>query len=183
MHMNIQDECALVGAAVLSSQKFEFALYGIVSLLPHAPEAQRERRFRNLTLETFLRGDTADLKVTLGQLVSAFGDKLLLNTRDLEKFVNDRNLIAHNYWRLTKSNIAGGGKLDDPEAFLKDFLGRCDHWASIARGLVCLFMHAAAEKEGRVSETNFDAQQLIDIATYKIHVASHKGHSHKSHKS
>lgn len=171
--MTPQEECALVGAAVLSAQKFEFALYGIVSHLSHLSEAKNEKRFRNLTPEGFLRGNAEEFKATLGQLARGFGDKLLLNTRELEKFVDDRNLIAHNYWRLTKSNIAGSEKLADPEGFLRNFLVRCDRWASIARGLVCLLMQGAADKEGRGSEINFDEQQLVDITAYRNHVAAH----------
>ncbi len=164
--MELIDECALLGAAILSAQKLEFALYGIVAHLSHLPEAQKEKRFRDLTPEKFLRGNVDDLKATLGQLETAFSEKLLISTSDLKDFVRDRNLIAHNYWRLTKSNINGGEKLTDPEAFLRRFLARCDQWASIVRGLLWVLMRATAEKEGRLSELNFNEQQMSDIAAY-----------------
>jgi len=78
----IEESAALLGAAMLSAQKLEFALYGIVSYLSHTPEAQKEKRFRDLTPEKFLRGNVEDLKATLGQLETAFGEKLLISTDD-----------------------------------------------------------------------------------------------------
>ena len=168
--MDLIDECALLGASLLAAQKFEFALYGIISHLSHLPEAQKERRFRDLTPELFLRGDADKLKATLGQLEVAFGDRLLLSTAELECLVQDRNLIAHSYWRLTKANIRGSETLANPEEFLRDFLERCDHWAAIVRGLLYVFMEAAAEKEQRLDELNFNEQQKNDIRAYHVHV-------------
>jgi hypothetical protein len=168
--MNLIDECALVGAAILSAQRLEFALYGIVAHLSHLPEAQKEKRFRDLTPEKFLRGNIEDLKATFGQLETAFGEKLLISTSGLKEFISDRNLIAHNYWRLTKSNVKEGEKLSDPEVFLKDFLARCDQWVSIFKGLLYVLMEAAAKKEGRLSEINFSEQQQNDIKAYCAHI-------------
>ncbi|MEY4520305.1 MAG: hypothetical protein RLZZ499_2905 [Cyanobacteriota bacterium] len=102
--MNSVDEYILLGAAIISAQKLEFALYGIVSHLSHLPEARKEKRFRELTPEEFLRGDMEDLKATLGQISTAFGDTLLMSNEELNQFIKDRNLIAHNYWRLTKTS-------------------------------------------------------------------------------
>lgn len=132
--MDLVDEYALIGAAILSAQKFEFTFCGIVAHLSHLPEAQKEKRFRELTPEKFLRGSLEDTKATLGQLEKTFGDKLLISTSDLKQFIEDRNLIAHNYWRLTKSHIKGARKLNDPESFLRGFLARCDQWSRILRG-------------------------------------------------
>ena len=92
--MDLIDECALIGAAILSAQKLEFALYGIVS---HLSDLQGDKRFRDLTPEKFLLGNINDLKVTFGQLEAAFGEKLLISSKDLKDFIKDRNLIAHNY--------------------------------------------------------------------------------------
>jgi len=171
--MDIIDECALLGASLLAAQKFEFALYGIISHLSHLPEAQKEKRFRELTPEKFLRGSPEDLKATLGQLETAFGDKLLLSTDELRGFIRDRNLIAHNYWRLTRSNIKDAEKLENPNSFLRSFLERCEHWTTITRGLLYVFMKASAEKQNRTSEINFNEQQESDIAAYYGHVAKH----------
>lgn len=62
--MDLIDECALLGAAILSAQKLEFTLYGIVAHLSHLPEAQKEKRFRDLTPERFLRGNIEDLRAS-----------------------------------------------------------------------------------------------------------------------
>ena len=169
--MDLIDECALLGASIISAQKLEFALYGIVSHLAHLPEAQKEKRFRDLTPERFLRGNTEDLQATLGQLETTFGQKLLISTSELKGFISNRNLIAHNYWRLTKSSIKGGERLSDPEVFLREFLARCDQWTSIIRGLLYVLMEAAAKKEGRISEINFSEQQQKDIKAYYAHAA------------
>lgn len=171
--MDIIEEYALLGASLLAAQKFEFALYGIISHLSHLPEAKKEKRFRELTPEKFLRGSPEDLKATLGQLETAFGDKLLLSADELKDFIRDRNLIAHNYWRLTKSNIKDTEKLENPNSFLRGFLKRCDHWTIITRGLLYIFMKAAAEKENRTSEISFNEQQESAIEAYYSHVAKH----------
>ena len=59
----------------------------------------------------------------MGQLVRDFGDTLLLTTGDLEEFVKDRNLIIHNYWRLTKANVHDVQGV--PEAIETTWTGRC----------------------------------------------------------
>ncbi|HEY8095850.1 MAG TPA: hypothetical protein VIE65_07100 [Methylobacter sp.] len=169
--MDLIDECTLLGASLLAAQKFEFALYGIVSHLSHLPEAQKEKRFRDLTPEKFLHGNIEDLKATLGQLETAFGQKLLISTEELKVFIRHRNLIAHNYWRLTKPDIKNSEKLDDPELFLRRFLESCDKWAAISRGLLYVLIEAAAQKENRLSEINFSEQQRIDVADYYAHAA------------
>lgn len=168
--MDLLDEYVLIGAAILSAQKLEFALYGIVSHLSHLPEAQKEKRFRDLTPENFLRGNVEDLKATFGQLEAAFGKKLLISTSELKDFIRDRNLIAHNYWRLTKSNIKGGERLSDPELFLRSFLERCDQWTSVFGGLLDVIVIAAAEKEGRLSEIAFTEKQQSNIKAYYAYV-------------
>lgn len=170
--MDIIDECTLLGASLLAAQKFEFALYGIVSHLSHLPEAKKEKRFRELTPEKFLHGNVEDLKVTLGQLETAFGKRLLISTEELKNFVSDRNLVAHNYWRLTKANIENSERLENPELFLRSFLEQCNKWTVIVKGLLWSLMKAAAEKEDRLSEVNFDEQQQTEIAAYSAHAAN-----------
>ncbi len=169
--MDLIDEISLLGASILLAQKFEFVLYGIISHLSHLPEAKKEKRFRDLTPEKFLRGDTKYLKATLGQLESVFGYKLLLRSDKLKDYIDDRNLICHSYWRKTRSAIKGTENLADPEAFLRKFINNSDEWISIATGLMCVLMTAAAQKEGRFSEINFSLKQKNDIAAFKAHVS------------
>ena len=98
--MDIIFECQLLGGCLIGVQKVEFVLYGIVAHLSHFPEA-KEKRFRELTPELFLRENPKELKSTLGQIEKAFGKKLNISGDDLTKFIDSRNLIAHNYYRMT----------------------------------------------------------------------------------
>ena len=161
----------LVGAAIISAQKLEFALLGAISHLSHLPEAKSDKRFRDLTPEKFLRGNPEDLKVTFGQMKAHFGEKLLISGDELNKLIKDRNLVAHSYWRLTETNIKDACKLTDPETFLVDFINRCEKWGHIFRGLVYSFQKAVAEKDGRQSEVKFNEQQEQDIKAYQAHAA------------
>ncbi|HHX8443395.1 TPA: hypothetical protein ACVO0G_004828 [Vibrio diabolicus] len=168
--MNLLDECTLLGASLLGAQKLEFALYGVVSHLSHAYDGKKDKRFTELTPEKFLRGSVDDLKLTLGQLEMAFGEKLLITNSDLKQFIKDRNLIAHNYWRLVKTNVKGAETLDRPEEFLKTFIARCDYWQSVLNGLLWLLMLEAAKKEGRIEEINLSEHQQSEIDIYREHV-------------
>ena len=161
-------ECAMVGAAILGAQRVEFLLCGVVS---HLAEVHRDGsiQFRSLDPEKFLRGDLDDLRATLGYLVREFGDKLLLNTADLESFVNDRNLIAHNYWRLTKANLRGAQHLQDPEGFLTGFAERCGYWERVLRGLVAVMKRENARKLGE--DTNLSEDEHTYIGHYERNAA------------
>ena len=165
-------ECARLGAAILGAQRVEFLLYGVVS---HLAEVRRNesKRFKSLDPEKFLRGDLDDLKATLGQLVREFGDKLLLTTVDLENFVNDRNLIAHNYWRLTKANLRGAQRLQDPEGFLTEFAERCSYWERVLRGLVAVMKRENARKLGE--DANLSEEEHTYVSHYERHVATFLG--------
>ena len=70
------------------------------------------------------------------QLAKAYGSKFLLSDSDLEVFVRNRNLIVHNYWRLSKADIRDGPTLENPMAFLREFLDDCVRWESILRGVL-----------------------------------------------
>ena len=162
-------EMALLGLALLSAQKVEFILYGVISHLSGVsglPSA-KVRRFRTLSAEKFLRGELDDLKLTLGQLVDEFGDKLLLTTEELEEFVNDRNLLAHNYYRLTKTNIEGAPCLENPEKFLADFIGRCNYWENVLRGLLQVVRRSVAITNGE--EITFTEDEIGCIRHYETH--------------
>ena len=141
-------EATLLGLAMLGAQRVEFARYGAVSHLTILADSKR-REFRNLTPETFLRGDAEDCKATLGLLVQEFGDRLLLTTEDLEKFVRNRNLIAHDFWRLAYTRIREGRRLEGPEAFLRPFIEDCLRWDRILQGLIATMKQAVGAKTGR----------------------------------
>ena len=140
-------EYALVGMAIIGAQRVEFLLYGLGSHLVYLPE-YRGKRFRDLDPESFLRGDPKELKETLGGLVKAFGERLLVNEDEIGQFVDHRNLIAHNYWRLTKANLKGGNRLENPEEFLLRFIEQCTHWEKVLKGLLTLTRQEQAARKG-----------------------------------
>ena len=163
-------ECAAVGGAVLAAQRVEFLLYGLVA---HFKDEHRKGQFRDLTPESFLRGDLADLRATLGQLVREYGERLLLSREELDGFVENRNLIVHDYWRLTKSRISGGARLDDPILFLRQFLRDCERWEAILMGVLVRMKQASAARSGVEQDVEPNAQELEYMNNYTQHVCSH----------
>ena len=153
LNLKIVEERVLLGDCLIGAQKVEFTLYGIVSCLTHLDEAKNDARLRKqlaeLTPDKFLRGPLADLKATLGMLEKAFGERLLLSGEDLSKFISDRNLIVHNYWRLTNVSVEGAESLDDPISFLKGFADRCRYWKKVLRGLLGVLEKTLIEKQGK----------------------------------
>lgn len=149
-------ELTALGAAMMLAQRVEFLLYGLVAHVN--PDLRRhDKRFRDLTPEEFLRGDPSELKATFGQLAKEFGSRFLLSTELLDSFTRDRNLIVHNYWRLTKSGITGGSKLDDPLEFLREFGAKCEKLEDILKGIIVAFKLELGSKE---QLTHRDTQQL-----------------------
>ena len=167
--MNDMPEFALLGRALIGAQRVEFLLYGLGSHLVYLPDYDN-KRYRELNPEMFLRVDPDDLKETLGGLVRAFGDKLLLNKAEISQFVDDRNLIAHNYWRLTKADIEGGKRLDNPLEFLERFIEKCDHWEKILKGILALARQRAAAREGEILKLSAD--EVDNAEYYRKHVES-----------
>lgn len=163
-------EMALLGTAVLVAQKFEFAFYGIVAHLSHLPEAQQEKRFRDLKPEAFLRGEPSDLKATLGQLATRFGKPLLLASNELDQLVVDRNLIAHNYWREFHTDIRSVGRRRDAEQFLTRFISRAEHLLKVISGLLTRLRIEAAVKEGREGEVTFSEDDLANMVLHLGHI-------------
>ena len=161
-------ECALVGAAILGAQRVEFLLYGIIS---HWPPQARSKRFKELDPEKFLRGNVEDLKATLGQLVKEFEGKLLLTTEDLDEFVNDRNLVAHNYFRLAKADIKEGKRLENPHKFLMEFAEKCSHWEKVLQGLIAIMKLEIAEQGGQ--EVTLTEKERTNIEHYKRNAEKH----------
>ena len=163
------EELILLGAAIYQAQKVEWALYGIAAHASHLPVAQRERRFKQLTPESFLRGNLAALKATLGQIASRFGEAFLISNPALERFVADRNLIVHDFYRLFHAKVRDAQHRDDPIEFLNDFCRRCEHWLAIILGLLVVLRERAAEKEGRTDELVLTDKDQINKAAYLTH--------------
>lgn len=172
--LDLLEERVLLGDCLIGAQKVEFTLYGIVSCLTHLDEAKNDARLRKqlatLTPDKFLRGPIDELKATLGMLEKVFGERLLLSGDELSKFIDDRNLIVHNYWRLSNLNIEGAEKIDDPVAFLKDFSSRCNYWKKVLRGLLGVLQKSLMENQGKSYKPN---EKEIDLQE------SYYAHAHR----
>ena len=165
----ILEECATIGFAILAAQRVEFLLYGLVAHIRDDLK-QGNRKFCRLTPENFLRGDVSEMRVTLGQLASAYGDDFLLSADDLTAFVKKRNLIAHNYWRLSKANIRGAEQLQNPMAFVQEFIVDCQRWERILRGVLANFRLAAVRNVGDEDNAQLTADDLACMDEYHEHV-------------
>ena len=162
-------ERTVLGGAVLAAQRMEFLLYGLVAHFED--ELKRsDKRFRDLTPESFLRGDLADLRSTRGQLADTYGDELLLSTDDLNRFVKNRNLIVHNYWRLTKSGIRDGPLLDDPMQFLLRFIKDCQKWGRILMGVPVAMKQAIESSD--TGQRTLIVDEMAYLDDYIQHVES-----------
>ena len=162
-------ECATIGVALLAAQRVEFLLYGLVANIRDDLK-QDDRRFRGLTPESFLRGDVSEMRATLGQLATAYGEGFLLSADDLTAFVNKRNLIAHDYWRLAKANIRDAEELQNPMGFVHGFLADCQRWERILRGVLANFKLAAARNVGDEDKAQLTADDLACMDEYHEHV-------------
>ena len=160
-----------MGAAVLAAQRVEFLLYGLVAHVK--PELKRrDKRFRHLTPESFMRGDLSDLRATLGQLAKSYGTKFLLSADDLEVFVQNRNLIVHDYWRLSKGRIRDSRTLENPMAFLQEFLDDCARWEGILRGVLANMRLSVARATGGEGQLALTPKDLDYMDQYRQHVQS-----------
>lgn len=166
-------EMALLGTAIVSAQYVEFAIGGIAAHAGHLPAAQSDKRLRNLSAEAFLRGDPADIKITFGQFVHAFGDAFMIKTDDLTSFIGDRNLIAHHYVRTFQINIKGVDRRDDAIEFLENFIERAQSWRKILQGFIHELMVAAAKKEGREAEIVETEINRSDVKAFYRHVEAY----------
>ncbi|MFC5344957.1 hypothetical protein ACETK8_03005 [Brevundimonas staleyi] len=163
----------LLGLALYSAQRVEFALYGIAAHASHTPAAQRDRRFSKLSGEKFLRGDPSELKATLGQLVTIFGDAFLIRTPELIDFYERRNLIAHDFYRHFHLRIGGAVHGEDPSGFLLKFIEDAKRWQAILMGLMFEFMEGIAKRDGRLSELQIGEQDRQNMAAYREHAEAY----------
>ena len=157
---------------MIGAQRVEFLLYGLAAHLAES-SGHSNRMFRDLDPDKFLRGDVENLKATLGRLVSEFGDNLLITTEDLWDFVEKRNLIVHNYWRLARAKIQNGPRLAEPERFLEEFSEQCSHWERVLRGLLALMRREQGRQSGE--EIRLDEHEMAWAAEYERTVAIHLG--------
>lgn len=107
-----QKTLTLLGLALFTAQKNEFALYGIIDSLKHLPEISNNKSFNRINQHppgSFLSKDPnilEDYNHTLGQIVSVYGDSIPLPKDFLKDYKDKRNFIVHNYFKcfFTKFN-------------------------------------------------------------------------------
>ena len=92
---------------------------------------------------------------------------------DLEAFVKNRNLIVHNYWRLCKASIGDGQTLENPMAFLREFLDDCQRWEGILRGVLANMKLSVAIATGGELRSALTPDDLDYMDQYLQHVRSH----------
>lgn len=131
VHIENSSELALLGCALLETQKVEFGLYQVITKLISKHSCEKERKVLSITPEAFLKGSPKELELTLNLYEQVFGDKLPLKTNEIQDFISHRNLIANNYWRVTGADIKGGEKLANPSVYLKAFIAKCELWTSM----------------------------------------------------
>ncbi|OQR30250.1 hypothetical protein BWR59_16965 [Pseudomonas sp. Bc-h] len=165
--LDLPDEMMLLGGAMLAAQKLEFVLYGMASHLK-----KRGGKFKNLDPEEFLRGDGSTTKATLGDIVREFASDFQIDSEELTRLVGDRNLIAHDYWRMTKAKIRGGRSLQDPEDFLFRFISRCESWTAKCEGWLQLAIATIAERDGRSDEFVVTPESTAKLLEYLKHIAN-----------
>ena len=163
----------LLGAAVYYAQKFEFLLYGLAAHTTHLPDT--EKRFANLTPESFLRGPLEEQRATLGALVRSFGEKLMLQSDELEEYVMRRNELVHNFWRLTETQHPK--RIADPNQYILQFIADTERWIEIGSGLLTKLKIAAAEANDRIDElvvTDTDHAHMKSFVDYATRILAKK---------
>ena len=163
--MITQKTYALLGIALYYSQKLEYALYGLAAHYSHIPEAQKEKRFREMSPEKFLRGDLSELKSTLGQIATAFGPNFHIDGPFLDGYIERRNSIVHNFWRHTADRRADA-PFEDPDKYLTDFALETEQWIRVMQGVLSLVAEGAAKKEGREDEFSRSTEDAKKIEEF-----------------
>lgn len=124
----LSNEHALLGAALLATQKVEFSLYTAIAQLVTTDSNLHERQAIELNADTFLKGSSNELSLVLDLYYQVFGSKIPLTKAEVSDFVFNRNLISRNYWRATGADVKGGEKLGNPERYLSEFIAKCESW-------------------------------------------------------
>ena len=94
---------------------------GLLRHAAHTDVAKKDKHFRELNTEDFLRGDLTKQKATLGRLVDIFGDDFGIKTKSLEKLIDDRNLIVYRYYRVFVTQLKGVERPDGWQGFSTGF--------------------------------------------------------------
>lgn len=116
------DEYTLLGIAVIYAQRVEFVIYGLAAHFPNSADALIKKRLASTSPEDFLRGDVSKLTITLGQLGKGFAPALGLDPIQIDRYIADRNIVAHSFYRLFHMRISGALHMEDPKGWLRLFI-------------------------------------------------------------
>lgn len=97
-------------------------IYGLAAHFPQNADKLLKKRLESTTPEEFLRGDVSKLTITLGQLAKGFGPALGLNEAMIEQYIEDRNVVAHSFYRLFHMKIDGAEPRENPVQWLRHFI-------------------------------------------------------------
>lgn len=145
------DEAAMLGAAILEVQKFEFVFYGLA-----AHVANENDKKRGYSGEAFLRGDLKKFKKTLGLISKNYAEKFLIDNSELEKLIKNRNILCHNYYRMFHTTIKGGEVIENPMRFLTEIFELSNRYSSALLGFIAIVN----------TNESYSKMELKNIAVY-----------------
>lgn len=169
------EEQRLLGLALICAQRVEVHLIGLASLASNLVSNSQFRWARNLeglTFDKYVRGDFAEIRVTLGQLFSLFGEEIMIEADDLRGFCENRNLIAHRYLSQFMYNASGNPTDEEAHAFLRNFIDEAERWTAVLRGFSRLWQRTAAEHQ-EVSDFEYTTADIANIMAYHRQAAKH----------
>lgn len=173
-------EYALLGSALIAAQRVEFYIYALAAHIDTEHPSKDGTRFSELTAESYLRGDPATHKATLGQLVKKFAEILDINTVELEQFVEDRNQVIHNYWRLYQSQIRDSVRGENGPQFLREFIELSNIVEKQILGCIKSFLFFLAKKYDRLDELPFDPQFDVEMTQHRVRILKNMSGSEDS---
>jgi hypothetical protein len=126
---NNPTQLELLGAAVVSAQKVEFALFQKLNHLLRLHENQVEKQaIGTITPENVLAVDALDIESKINLYHHVLGNKLAMTKDDLFDFVSQRNIVTGKFWLVTGADFKGGEKLANPSRYLNTFIEKCHNW-------------------------------------------------------
>lgn len=126
---NNPNQLELLGAAIVSAQKVEFALFQTLNHLLRLHENQVEKQaIGTITPENVLAVDALDIESKINLYHHVLGNKLAMTKDDLFDFVSQRNVVTGKFWLVTDADFKGGEKLANPSRYLNVFIEKCQNW-------------------------------------------------------
>lgn len=133
-----------IGATLLEMQRFEFFVHGLVA---HFKTLQNHKRFKGLNAEIFLSDSEINKKKrkqTLGQIFGVLKiDLSLFYTNELDDYLNNRNILIHDFWR----DFVRTDRYEEKRvlSFLNNLNNSTEEWIKVFRGLMSMMAKNAYE--------------------------------------